>query len=74
MVAEDARETVGGGREREALRHEFVFIGGEERRSCKKRQVHRAEVMPEARQGDLAGLHRAAGFARLFDHRDGPAA
>ena len=30
VVAEDAGETVGGGRESEALRREFVFMGGEE--------------------------------------------
>ena len=74
VVAKDAGETVGGGRESEALRRKLVFMGGEEWRSRKHGEVHRAEVVAEAGQGDFAGLDRAAGLARLLDHRDRPAA
>ena len=74
VVAEDAGETVGGGRESEALRDKLVFMGGEEWRPSKQRKVHRAEVVAEAGQGDFAGLDRAAGLARLLDHGDRPAA
>ena len=74
VVAKDAGETVGGGRESEALRRKLVFMGGEEWRSCKQGEVHRAEVVAEAGQGDFARLDRAAGLARLLDHRDRPAA
>ena len=45
------------------MRGELVLMGGEERRSSKHRDVHRAEVVAEAGQGDLAGLDRAAGLA-----------
>ena len=74
VVAEDAGETVGGRRESEALRHKLIFMGGEKWRSRKQGEVHRAEVVAEARQGDFAGLDRAARLARLLDHRDRPAA
>jgi hypothetical protein len=74
VVAEDAHETLGGGRESEALRRKLVFMGGEERRSRKRGKVHRAEVVAEAWQGHFAGLDRAARLARLLDHRDRPAA
>ena len=74
VVAKDARETVGGGRESKTLRNKLVFMGGEERRSRKQGEVHRAEVVAEAGQGDFAGLDRAAGLGRLLDHRDRPAA
>ena len=48
VVAKDARETVGGGRESETLRNKLVFMGGEEGRSRKQGEVHRAEVVAEA--------------------------
>ncbi len=74
VVAKHARETVGGGREGEALRRELVFMGGEEWRPSKQRKVHRAEVVAEAGQADFASFDRAARLARLLDHRDRPAA
>ena len=74
VVAKDAGETIGGGREGEALRRQLVFVGGEEWRACEQREVHRAEVVAEAGQGDFARLDRAARLARLLDHRDRPAA
>ena len=74
MIAKDAGETVGGGRESEALRNKLVFMRGEEWRPRKQREVHRAEVMAEAGQGDFASFDRAARLVRLLDHRDRPAA
>ncbi len=73
-VAKDARETIVCRREGEAMRNKLVFIGGEEWRPCKQREVHRAEVVAEAGQGDFARLDRAARLARLLDHSDRPAA
>ena len=74
VVAKDAGETVGGGRESETLRNKLVFMGGEEWRSREQGEVHRAEVVAEAGQCDFARLDRPAGLARLLDDRDRPAA
>ncbi len=74
VVTKDAGETVGGGSESEALRRQLVLVRGEERRPRKQGEVHRAEVVAEAGQGDFASLDRAAGLGRLLDHGDRPPA
>ena len=48
-------------------------IGGDERRAGEQAEVHREEIVPEARQRRLARLHRAAGDAVALEHADLPA-
>jgi len=52
---------------------QFFAVGLEKRRAGKQRQVHRRPVMAKPRQGQLAGLDRAASSGGLFKDRHAPA-
>jgi len=72
VIAKDAGKAIGGRHDTKAMLEEFVLVGVEEGGTGEHRKVHGAEVVPEARKGRLARLHRAAGFGIRLDDRDGP--
>ena len=48
----------------EAVREQAILMRGKKRRASKQAQIHRVEIVAKAREGDFAGLDRAAGDAR----------
>ena len=60
--------------EGEAVSAERLAVLGMEGRAGEEAEVHRIEVVTEAGEGDLGGLHRSASNAVALEHADRPAA
>ena len=76
--ADDARSTSGNGvakqcaaRKPETMCGEHLLVGGIESRARERAQIHREQIVPKARYGDLARVFTAR-LAGPLDDRDIP--
>src|SRR5271155_4119972 len=72
-VPEHGGETIFRWRKGEPMRYEPILVRLKKGRAREHRQVHGADVVPEARKRELPRLHSASRLALRLDHRDSPA-
>ena len=66
-------ETALGGHEIKSVREQAILVGGKKRRAGEQAEIHGVKVVAKTGQGDLGGLHRAAGGFSALANGDFPA-